>query len=69
MVDQPDPTALTPKYIPMHSHNYFTLIYLPRERREDRIFHNLLHLCHGLEDRLADATPEDLETIADQVRH
>jgi hypothetical protein len=49
-----------------HFASPYTALIL-RERREDRIFQDLLRLCHGLEDRLADASPEDLETIADLV--
>jgi hypothetical protein len=38
-----------------------------RERQEDRIFRSLLKLCHGLEDRLADAEPEEVQMIGDLV--
>jgi hypothetical protein len=38
-----------------------------RERQEDRIFRALLKLCHGLEDRLADAEPEEVQLIGDLV--
>jgi hypothetical protein len=38
-----------------------------REQQEDRIFRALLKLCHGLEDRLADAEPEEVQLIGDLV--
>ena len=38
-----------------------------RERQEARIFRALLKLCHGLEDRLADAEPEEVQLIGDLV--
>jgi hypothetical protein len=38
-----------------------------RERQESRIFHALLKSCHGLEDRLADAEPEEVQLIGDLV--
>lgn len=38
---------------------------LLRERQEDQIFCALLKLCHGLEDRLADAELEEVQLIGD----
>jgi len=46
------------------SHTTFPL----RERQEARIFQELLKLCYGLEDRLADAEPEEVQLIGDLVR-
>jgi hypothetical protein len=38
-----------------------------RERREDRVFRELLKLCHGLEERLFSSSAEEVELIADLV--
>jgi hypothetical protein len=43
----------------------FHAISTLRERQEDQIFRALLKLCHGLEDRLADAEPEEVQLIGD----
>jgi hypothetical protein len=39
-----------------------------REWQEACIFQELLKLCYGLEDRLADAEPEEVQLIGDLVR-
>ena len=44
---------------------YTTLIC--RDHHEDKVFCKLLHLCHGLEERFADTSAEDLEIIADLI--
>lgn len=46
------------------SHTTFPL----REQQEAHIFQELLKLCYGLEDRLADAEPEEVQLIGDLVR-
>jgi hypothetical protein len=38
-----------------------------RERREDGVFRALLKLCYGLEERLLNASAEEVELIADLV--
>lgn len=38
-----------------------------RERQEDKVFRELLKMCHGLEDRLLDGSDEDVTNIADLV--
>jgi hypothetical protein len=38
-----------------------------RERREDKIFHELLKLCHGLDERLSNSSAEEVELMADLV--
>jgi hypothetical protein len=38
-----------------------------REQREEKIFHALLKLCFGLEERLLNASPEEVELVADLV--
>jgi hypothetical protein len=54
---------------------YLSLFHSPpsqprhaRERREDRIFQEMLKVCHGLGDRLVDASTEEIELIADLAR-
>lgn len=38
-----------------------------RERQEDKIFRELLRMCHGLEDRLLESSDGDLAHICDLV--
>jgi hypothetical protein len=40
---------------------------LNRERREQSIFQDLLHLCHGFEERLVNASIEEVGMMADMV--
>lgn len=67
MSSNPDPGSLTVKsgipYIFLH-----TLAHsCSREQQEDKVFHALLKLCYGLEERLLNASPEEVELIADLV--
>jgi hypothetical protein len=39
-----------------------------RERQEDHIFQALLKLCNGLEDKLANVGPEEVQLTGDLVR-
>jgi hypothetical protein len=41
---------------------------LNRERREESIFRDLLRLCHGLEERLVNASIEEVGMMADMVK-
>ena len=36
-----------------------------RERREDRVFHELLKLCYGLDENLSNSSAEEVELMAD----
>jgi hypothetical protein len=70
LADSPGLTSLSLKYLASFvaadepvSHPFFT----SREQQEDRIFHELLKLCHGPDERLTDAEPEELQLIGDLV--
>jgi hypothetical protein len=47
----------------------YVCVTCPRERCEARVFQALLKLCHGLEEQLLNASTEEVELIADLVRH
>ena len=40
---------------------------LNRERREQSVFQDLLHLCHGFEEKLVNASIEEVGMMADMV--
>ena len=61
-----DPTSLTLKYLTANPMRKISNT-VPREWQEDHIFQALLKMCHGLEDRLADAELKEVQLISDLV--
>ena len=47
--------------------NLFINVYHPRERREHRVFKQLLQSIPGLEERLVKGSEEDIVLVADVV--
>jgi hypothetical protein len=67
MVHENPPTLDTLEFVTPAC--FFFSHILPREIREDRAFQELIRMCPGMKERLAESTDEDIRRMADSVSH